>query len=243
MLEVAGVPYIGAGVMSSAVGMDKAIMKALFVFNGLPVPRYEVVLRRGWEKSKEDVLSRLESIIGYPCFVKPANLGSSVGISKVRRREEMPSAVEEAGRWDRKLLVEEAVDAREIECSILGNEDPIASVPGEIVPSREFYDYYAKYHDGATELIIPARLTDSQVAQVQEIAIKAFKAIDCSGMARVDLFLSRSTGKLYLNEINTIPGFTDVSMYPKLWVASGLSYPKLLDRLIELALERHQERQ
>lgn len=242
LLEVAGLPYVGAGVLSSAVGMDKAIMKALFAFNGLPVPRYQVVLREDWEKSRDITVEGVEQVIGYPCFVKPANLGSSVGISKVRSREDMAPALDEAGRWGRKLLVEEAIDAREIECSVLGNDEPQASIPGEIVPSREFYDYYAKYHDNSTRLIIPAGLPDGQAAEVQELAIRAFKAIDCSGMARVDIFLSRSTGKLYVNEINTIPGFTDVSMYPKLWAGSGLPYPRLLDRLIELALERHRER-
>jgi len=188
------------------------------------------------------VLERVGQQIGYPCFVKPANLGSSVGVSKVHDASDMPTALDAAARYDRRLLVEQAINAREIECSVLGNDEPEASVLGEIVPKREFYDYVAKYHDESTELIIPANLTPEKAAEIQGLAVRAFLALDCAGMARADFFLCRDTGQVYLNELNTIPGFTSVSMYPKLWEASGLPYPKLLDRLVELALERHRDR-
>ncbi|MSQ14965.1 MAG: D-alanine--D-alanine ligase [Dehalococcoidia bacterium] len=239
-LDVVGVPYVGADVLGSAVGMDKAVMKALLSFHGLPVPDYQVVYKKELESDAQFVIGKVEKRFTYPFFVKPANLGSSVGISKVKSRGEVDDALSEAARWDRKILVEEAVDGREIECSILGNEEPVASVPGEIVPSREFYDYFAKYHDETTRLIIPADLSQELVKEVQRLAVLAFKVLDCSGMARVDMFLSRSTDKIYINEINTIPGFTSVSMYPKLWEASGLSYTGLLDKLIALALGRCQ---
>ncbi len=237
-LETLGLPYVGADVLGSAIGMDKAVMKDLLSFHGLPVPGYQVFRKGDIESDLEVVIDEIEKTIKYPCFVKPANLGSSVGISKVRSREDLSEAIAEAMRWDRKILVEEGIDAREIECSILGNADPRASVPGEVLPSREFYDYYAKYHDNTTQLIIPAHLSSDTIAEVQRLAVLAFRSLNCSGMARVDMFLSRSTGQLYINEINTIPGFTDVSMYPKLWEASGISYSELLDELIELALER-----
>lgn len=243
LLELIGVPYVGCGVAGSAVGMDKALMKELFVARELPVVRYRVVLRRRWEAEPESVVREMEATLPYPMFVKPANLGSSVGVTKAHNRDELVAGLAEAARYDRKLLVEEGVDwAREIECSVLGNDEPLASIPGEVVPSNEFYDYAAKYLDGASQLLIPAPLSPEQTHQVQELAIAAFRAVDGAGMARVDFLLSRRDGRLYVNEINTIPGFTSISMYPKLWEASGLPYPALVDRLIELAFERHAER-
>ncbi len=242
LLEIAGVPYVGAGVLASAAGMDKAIMKSLFIQAGLPVVRHLVVMRREWEANPERVMDSVEASIGYVCFVKPANLGSSVGISKAADRGSLARALAEAASYDRKLIVEEAVNAREIECSVLGNDGPIASVPGEIVPSREFYDYRAKYVEEGSRLIIPAELPEATADEVRQLSISAFKAIDCAGMARVDFFVEKGTGRVLVNEINTIPGFTKISMYPKLWEASGLSYPALIDRLIGLALERHAEK-
>ncbi len=244
LLELANVPYVGAGVLASAAGMDKAIMKALFRQAGLPVVRHRVVLRRDWETRPDRVVSEIGEDPGFPCFVKPCNLGSSVGISKVRGPGELGPALDLAARYDRKLLVEEAVPrAREIEVSVLGNDEPVASVPGEIVPSREFYDYRAKYLDGTSELIIPAPLPDALAEEVRSLAVRAFQAIDAGGMARVDFLLDGSSGRLFVSEINTIPGFTKISMYPKLWEASGLSYGQLIDRLIELAIERHRDKQ
>jgi D-alanine-D-alanine ligase len=243
LFELADIPYVGAGVMSSAVGMDKAVMKDVFRAHGLPVAPYLVFLRGDWERDPAAVMARIETQLGFPCFVKPANLGSSVGITKVHSLAELDAALAEAASFDRKLLVEWAVpQAREIECSVLGNDDPIASVPGEIKPGREFYDYEAKYFDEHTQLIVPAPILDELTARVRELAIRAFCVMDCAGMARVDFLLSGETSKLYVSEINTIPGFTAVSMYPKLWEASGLSYPELIDRLIELALERHRDK-
>ncbi len=243
LLELAGVPYVGCGVTSSAVGMDKAVMKDIFTAHGLPHPRHRVVLRQRWEAEPEQVMRELESEFPYPMFVKPANLGSSVGVTKAHDGEELWSGLDEAARYDRKLIVEEGIDhAREIEVSVLGNDMPEASLPGEIIPSNEFYDYAAKYLDGASQLLIPAPLSPEQTREVQELAIAAYRAADCAGMARVDFLLSRQDGNFYLSEINTIPGFTSISMYPKLWEASGLAYPALIDRLIELALERHADR-
>jgi D-alanine-D-alanine ligase len=242
LLELADLPYVGAGVLASAVGMDKDVMKRLFRDAGLPVVPWVLVLRADWEKHPAAVRKRIENPLRYPLFVKPANLGSSVGISKVPTRRELPGAMNLAGQYDRKILVENAIAAREIECSVLGNDAPQASVPGEVVPVNEFYDYEAKYIKEGSELIIPARLTPRQTKRVQEVAIRAFQAIDGAGMARVDFLLDRKTGKVYVNEINTIPGFTSISMYPKLWEASGVSYSELLDRLIDLALERHREK-
>jgi D-alanine-D-alanine ligase len=244
LLELANVPYVGAGVLASAVGMDKAIGKILFAARGLPVPRFEVVLSRDWRSDPVGIGRRLIASLGLPLFVKPANLGSSVGISKVKHEDDLEAAMALAADFDRKIVVEASVpNAREIECAVLGNEDPLASVPGEIVPSREFYDYEAKYLDGTSELLIPAPLDADQAEEVQRLSIEAFRAIDGAGMARVDFLLSRDSGAVYLNEVNTIPGFTTISMYAKLWEASGLSYPALLDRLIVLALERHAEKQ
>lgn len=242
LLELADLPYVGAGVLASAVGMDKGLMKAVFRQAGLPVPSYIVVLRRDWESSPDAIRARVAREIGYPCFVKPANLGSSVGISKVHGPEELDAAVSLAAEYDRRILIEVNVDGREIECSVLGNDEPIASVPGEIVPGEEFYSYKAKYIDEDSKLLIPAPLPPEIEARIQDYAVRAFKAIDGAGLARVDFFLTRANNEVLLNEINTMPGFTNISMYPKLWEASGLGYAELVDRLIELALERHADR-
>jgi D-alanine-D-alanine ligase len=243
LLELANLPYVGAGVTASALGMDKALQKTIFRQKGIPVMDFLVVKRRDWEREPEAVLARVEAALGYPCFVKPVNLGSSVGITKAHHRQELRLALDIAARYDRRLLVEQsAEDCREIEVSVLGNDDPIASIPGEIVPHREFYDYIAKYVDEETELKIPADLPPPVAERVRELGVRAFLAIDCAGMARVDLFVARDYSRIYVNELNTIPGFTSISMYPKLWEASGLPYPELLDRLIELALERHADK-
>jgi D-alanine-D-alanine ligase len=239
LLELAGLPYVGAGVLGSAAGMDKDVMKRLFRDHGVPVVPWLLFLRADIGRA---AVAKVEKRFRYPVFVKPANLGSSVGISKVHKRKELLPALELAARYDRRILVEKGIDARELECSVLGNDRPQASVPGEVVPCREFYDYAAKYLEEGSDLIIPAKITPAQARRVRELACRAFQAIDCAGMARVDCFLERRTGKVYVNEINTIPGFTSISMYPKLWEASGLPYAKLLDRLIELALERGRER-
>ncbi|HHY60269.1 MAG TPA: D-alanine--D-alanine ligase [Clostridia bacterium] len=242
LLELAGLPYVGGGVASSAAGMDKVLMKKLFAYHGLPQARFVSVLRRDWEQRPQRVLALVEEEIGYPCFVKPANLGSSVGISKAKDREGLVQALQEAAQYDRKLVVEEFIDGREIEVSVLGNDDPQVSVPGEIIPCNEFYDYEAKYLAADSKLIIPADLPEPVVAEIRRLAVEAFQAIDCAGMARVDFFVGRKDQRVFINEINTIPGFTRISMYPKLWEAAGLPYPRLLDRLIELALERHRDR-
>jgi len=239
LLELAGIPYVGAGVLGSAAGMDKDVMKRLFRDHGVPVVPWLLFLR---SEIGRRAVTLVEKEFRYPVFIKPANLGSSVGISKVHNRKELLPALELAARFDRRILVEKGIDARELECSVLGNDNPEASVPGEVVPCREFYDYAAKYLQEGSGLIIPAKITKAQTRQIREFACRAFLAIDCAGMARVDCFLEKRTGKIYVNEINTIPGFTSISMYPKLWEASGLPYPKLLDRLIELALERGRER-
>lgn len=242
VLELAGIPYVGAGVLGSAAGMDKDVMKRLFRDAGLPVVPWVLAWRREWEREPARVRRQIEREIGYPLFVKPANLGSSVGISKVHKRVELAPALDLAAQYDRKILVEKAVAGREIECAVLGNECPEASLPGEVIPVNEFYDYEAKYIKEGSELIIPAKLTPRQTKQVREFSVRAFQAIDCAGMARVDFLLDRRTGRVFVNEINTIPGFTPISMYPKMWEASGVPYPKLVDRLIELALERQQEK-
>jgi D-alanine-D-alanine ligase len=243
LLELANVPYVGSGVLASAVGMDKAVMKVVFGARGLPVCPYRVVLRHAWETDAR-LADHLEAALGYPMFVKPANLGSSVGISKARDGASLRDAMAIAGAFDRKIVVEAAVpDAREIECGVLGNDDPIASIPGEVIPSREFYDYESKYVDDGSQVVIPADLPEVTAAHVRRLAVEAFAAIDAAGMARVDFLLSRRSGELYVNEINTIPGFTTISMYAKLWAASGVDYPTLLDRLIALAQERHAEKQ
>jgi D-alanine-D-alanine ligase len=244
LLELANVPYVGSGVLASAVGMDKAVMKVVFAARGLPVCPHRVVLRHAWDRDADTIAVELEAALRFPMFVKPANLGSSVGISKAKDVTTLRDAMDLAGSFDRKIVVEAAVPgAREIECGVLGNDDPIASVPGEVIPSREFYDYESKYIDDGSQVVIPADLPDHTAALVGKLAIDAFTAVDGAGMARVDFLLSSSTGTLYVNEINTIPGFTTISMYAKLWAASGVDYPALLDRLIALAQERHAEKQ
>jgi D-alanine-D-alanine ligase len=247
LLELADMPYVGAGVLGSAAGMDKDIMKALFRAAGLPIVKHVTLLRSEWETNSKRVQKLVRSKLRYPVFVKPANLGSSVGISKAHDRKELGPAIEEAAKFDRKIVIEQGVGgrkqkAREIECSVLGNDKPEASLPGEIVPSTEFYDYNAKYLDEGSQLIIPANLTKAETKEVQRLAIGAFKAVDCAGLARVDFLMEPKTRKIYLNEINTMPGFTSISMYPKLWAASGVSYHDLIGRLIQLGLERHEEK-
>lgn len=244
LLELLNVPYVGAGVLGSAVGMDKAVMKTLFAARGLPVGPYLVVLRRDWDRNAASIAERVARELRYPVFVKPANLGSSVGISKAKSESGLEAAMKLALDYDRKVVIEAAVpNAREIECSVLGNDEPEASVPGEIIPSREFYDYDAKYLDEGSRAIIPAELSEAQAKEIRRLAIEAFKAVDGAGMARVDFLMARETGETFLNEVNTIPGFTTISMYPQMWEASGLPYPALLERLITLALERHAEKQ
>jgi D-alanine-D-alanine ligase len=242
LLELAGIPYVGAGVAASAVGMDKVLFKDIMRAHGLPVVHSLVIKRKAWEGQPEETVARIEAEIGYACFVKPANLGSSVGISKAHDRAELAVALDEAARYDRKLLVEVAIDAREIEVSVLGNDEPIASVPGEIVPCNLFYDYAAKYLDGESELLIPAPVPAETADLIRRLAVDAYLSIDCAGMARADFLLDRQTDQVYINEVNTLPGFTPISMYPKLWEASGVSYTELIDRLIELALERHADK-
>ncbi|HUE53859.1 MAG TPA: D-alanine--D-alanine ligase family protein [Terriglobales bacterium] len=247
LLELADLPYVGAGVLGSAAGMDKDVMKSLFRAASLPIVKHVTVLRSQWEANSKKVEKLVESKLKYPVFVKPANLGSSVGISKAHDRGELGPAIEEAAKFDRKIVIEQGVGgkkqkAREIECSVLGNDSPEASVPGEIVPGKEFYDYTAKYVDEGSKLIIPAKLSKAETRKVQQLAISAFKAVDCSGLARVDFLMDAKTRKIYLNEINTMPGFTSISMYPKLWAASGLAYSNLIERLIQLGLERHREK-
>src|ERR1700721_1985493 len=255
LLELADMAYVGAGVLGSAAGMDKDIMKSLFRAAGLPIVKHGTFLRSEWEANAKKVRKLVESKLAYPVFVKPANLGSSVGISKGRDRKELGPAIEEAAKFDRKIVIEQGVGgkkhkAREIECSVLGNDKPEASVPGEIVPGKDFYDYTAKYLDEGSQLIIPAKLSKADTKRVQELAIAAFKAVDCSGLARVDFLMEpdsqtksgKKSGKIYLNEINTMPGFTAISMYPKLWAASGLAYADLIDRLIQLGIERHEDK-
>ncbi len=240
MLELAGIPYVGSGVLGSAAGMDKPTMKKIFAHHGLPQVGWVALTHKQWKKSREAWIEEIEGSLGYPCFVKPANLGSSVGIGKAENSGELANALDEAAQFDRRIIVEEGVDAREIEVSVLGNEDPEVSVPGEIVIKKSgFYDYDAKYVEGGMELLVPAPVSDETTQEVRRIARTAYEAIDAAGMARVDFFLERGTGKLLLNEINTIPGFTPTSVYAELWAASGLPYEELLDRLIQLALERH----
>jgi D-alanine-D-alanine ligase len=242
LLELAGLPYVGAGVLGSAVGMDKDVQKRLFEQAGLPVVPFLVFRRSEWELNREDIVAAVTTQLRLPVFVKPATTGSSVGMTKVTSPEQLPEAIDFAAQFGLKVIVERGVDAREIEVSVLGNDDVRASVPGEIVPHREYYDYKAKYMEQGTQLVIPAELSEKQVKTFQESAVKAFRAIDGAGMARCDFFLERRTNKIYVNELNTIPGFTSISMYPKLWEASGLPYSKLIDELIELALELHKQK-
>jgi D-alanine-D-alanine ligase len=247
LLELADIAYVGAGVLGSAAGMDKDVMKRLFRDARLPIVKHVTVLRSQWREAPKKVRKLIESKLKYPVFVKPANLGSSVGISKVHDASELPAAMDEAARFDRKLVIEEGVGgkkakAREIECSVLGNDKPIASVAGEVVPIKEFYDYNAKYLEEGSELIIPAKLGKAKMKEIQQLAINAFQAVECSGLARVDFLMDPRNQKMYVNEINTLPGFTSISMYPKLWAASGIAYADLIDRLIQLGLERHAEK-
>jgi D-alanine-D-alanine ligase len=243
LLELANIAYVGPGVLASAAGMDKAVMKVLFIARGLPVCPWHGFVRPQWDRDRAGVLEQIGAL-GLPVFVKPANLGSSVGISKVKTRDELVPAIELALQFDRKVVVEAAVpNAREIECAVLGNDEPRTSLPGEILPSREFYDYEAKYLDADSLTVIPADLPAAMVAQVQRLSIDAFRAIDAAGLGRVDFLLSRDSGEIYLNEINTMPGFTTISMYSKMWEASGLGYTALVDQLIQLALARHAEKQ
>lgn len=242
LFELAEIAYVGAGVLGSSLGMDKAVFKDVMRTHQIKVVDSITVTRREIIDQMERVLERAEMLADYPLFVKPVNLGSSVGVSKCRNRSDLIEGMLDAARYDRRVLVERGVDAREIEVSVLGNDEPIASIPGEIIPSEEFYSYNAKYHDDRSQLLIPAPLDDEMIKLVQDTAVRACRAVDCSGMARVDFLLEKGTDQLYLNEINTIPGFTRISMYPKLWNASGISYPELVDRLIELALERQAER-
>ena len=239
LLDLAGIPYVGAGVLGSALGMDKAMMKVVFREAGLPIVDHRVIRRSDLESGRDRFVRVVEETFGYPCFVKPANGGSSVGVSKSKSRGQLLEALDLAARYDRKVIVERGIDAREIECSVLGNEEPEASVPGEIVPANEFYDYRSKYIDPGSRLLIPAPLTEEQARRVRDLAVRAFRALDLCGMARADFFLDRATEAIFINEVNTIPGFTPISMYPKLWEASGLSFRALVDRLIRLALERH----
>ena len=241
-LELAGIPYVGSGVTASAVGMDKAMMKAVFEHAGLPVGAYQVFTVSEWRSSGAELASAIEEGLGFPVFVKPCHMGSSVGISKASTKDELWAAVSEAGRHDRKIIVEKAIRGREIECGILGNDQPLISVFGEVLSEHDFYDYEAKYTDGLARLVIPAKLTADQVAKLTDVALRAFKAIDAEGMARVDFFVEHDSGNPVLNEINTIPGFTRTSMFPKLWEATGIGYSELIDRLVQLALERSPQR-
>jgi D-alanine-D-alanine ligase len=247
LLELADIAYVGAGVLGSAAGMDKDIMKSLFRAAGLPIVKHVTVLRSQFEREPKKVAKLVESKLKYPVFVKPANLGSSVGISKAHDRKELSPAIAEAAKFDRKIVIEEGVGgkknkAREIECAVLGNDDPKASLAGEIIPCKEFYDYDAKYLVEGSEAVIPAKLTKAEMKTVQRLAIAAFQAVDCTGLARVDFLMDPKSRKIFVNEINTMPGFTAISMYPKMWVASGVPYPELIDRLIQLGIERHEDK-
>jgi D-alanine-D-alanine ligase len=251
LLELADIAYVGAGVLGSSAGMDKDIMKSLFRAAGLPIVKHLTILRGQFESLSKEAPKKfqklLESKLKYPVFVKPANLGSSVGISKAHDRKELGPAIAEAAKFDRKIVIEEGVGgkknkAREIECAVLGNDDPKASIAGEIVPCKEFYDYDAKYLEEGSELVIPAKITKAEMKTVQRLAIAAFQAVDCTGLARVDFLMDPKSRRIYVNEINTMPGFTAISMYPKLWGATGVSYPELIDRLIQLGIERHEDK-
>lgn len=242
LLDLAGVPYVGSGVLGSAVGMDKDMQKRLFHEAKIPIVEFLSIPRHEWEENRGKTLVAIKKTFRFPLFVKPATLGSSVGMTRVNEAAELPAAMDLAASFALKIIVERAIRGREIEVAVLGNEDPRASVPGEIIPHREYYDYSAKYLESGSRIEIPAKLTKKQIAQFQEYAVRGYKSIECAGMARVDFFLERATKKIYLNEINTIPGFTSISMYPKMWEASGVPYTELITRLIELALEQHAEK-
>ena len=246
LLEMAGIPYVGCGVLASSCGMDKVTMKSLFRDAGLPLCRYEWFLRAEWERDRAAVARRIARRLGFPCFVKPANLGSSVGISRATDRRSLAAAIDLAARYDRKIIVEEGLNAREIECAVLGNDEAEASLPGEYIPRGQqsiFLDYTEKYSaETHVEFVVPAPLSQALIARVRKMALQAFHALDGAGLARVDFFLRRDTGELLINELNTLPGLTDVSGYPQMWAASGLTFTQVIDRLIELALERHQDK-
>ncbi len=242
LLELAGIPYIGAGVVGSAVGMDKAIFKAVMEAHDIPILPWKLILASEWRENPDALLEESEKKLGYPIFTKPANLGSSVGIRKCATRSELRAGLDEAARFDRRLILEQGISARELEVSVLGNDRPIASVVGEIRPLRDFYDYVAKYVSDDSDLIIPAHIDSEMAEHIRAVAVRAYKAIDCAGLARADFLLDKNSGQVFINELNTIPGFTRISMYPKLWEASGVSYGELLDRLVDLALERSKEK-
>ena len=243
LLEMANVPYVGCGVLGSSLGMDKEKMKLIFQRVGLPVGDFLVYRRSAWERAPEPILDAIEQRLGYPNFVKPVNLGSSVGVNKAHDRAELLHFINEAAEYDRKIIVEKGIDCRELECAALGNDEPLISVVGEVISSNEFYDYRAKYIDNKSQIIIPADIPQATAEEVRRQAVLAFQSLDLSGLARIDFFLERGTNQVYINEVNTMPGFTSISMYPKLWEASGLPYKELIDRLIELAVERHADRQ
>ncbi|CAM4301771.1 D-alanine--D-alanine ligase [Bacillus manliponensis] len=242
MLELMNIPYVGNGVLASAAGMDKVVMKNIFAEAGLKQAKYASFIRSVWEKDRTSAYEQVEEKLGYPCFVKPANLGSSVGINKCKDREELESAFEEAFQFDRKIIVEENIVGREVEIGVLGNDEPKCSVVGEIVPKKEFYDYKSKYIDGDTALIIPAEVTEDEYENIKSDAIRAFQSLDSAGLTRADFFLTKD-GEVYINEVNTMPGFTPFSMFPLLWQHTGLSYPGLIEELVHLAIERHEEKQ
>jgi D-alanine-D-alanine ligase len=243
LLELANIPYVGSGVAASAISMDKDFMRIVFQQKGLPILKWMTIKRKEWQEDKEKIFFLIQNSFEYPLFVKPANLGSSVGITKVHKKEELEKAIDLASSYDRKILIEQGLEeVREIECGVSGNDEPQVSVVGEVKPAGEFYDYDSKYIEEGTQLIIPADLPDGVSQEVQRIALRAFKAVDAAGLARVDFFVSKKENKIYLNEINTITGFTSDSMYPRLWQTTGIPYPELIDRLIQLALERHQDK-
>jgi D-alanine-D-alanine ligase len=242
MLELTGMPYVGSGVLGSSVAMDKAIAKTILEQAGMPQVPWQLVNRRDWQRDPAEVQRNLEDTLGYPMFVKPSNMGSSVGVSKVSSPSEFDAAMREAGHFDRRIVVEKGISAREVELAVLGNDDPIASVAGEVIPAGEFYDYNAKYVDDDAQLLIPADIPPDTLARLQEYAVKAFLALDLAGLARADFFIEKQTGQIYINEVNTLPGFTSISMYPMLWAASGVPLSDLVERLVQLAIERHGDR-
>ncbi len=241
LFEMMELPYVGAGVLASAVAMDKGIAKKLFEAEGIPQADYLLVSRRDFQKEPHLVIGQIEDKFCYPVFVKPANLGSSVGISKAKNNEQLMDALKEAARYDRRIIVEEFINGREIECAVLGNDEPLASLPAEIIPSREFYDYRDKYFDGTSQFVIPAEISETLLKKIREMATEVYRLMDCTGLARVDFFVERETNRILVNEVNTMPGFTKISMYPKMWEVTGLPYEKLIDRLLELAIERFEE--
>ncbi|MBD3413581.1 MAG: D-alanine--D-alanine ligase [Candidatus Aminicenantes bacterium] len=242
LLELADVPYVGATVMSSALGMDKAVAKSIFQSKGLPIVKHTVIHEKDFIPNKTKIKGQIKKEYSFPLFVKPSNLGSSIGITKVQSIDQLSRALDVAFRYDSKILVEQGIKGREIECSVLGNDHPISSLPGEVIPFRSFYDYQDKYREGKTKFGIPAQIPESVKEKIQEISIHAFQSIECSGMARIDFFYQEHNSKIYLNEINTIPGFTEISMYPKLWAISGIKFPSLIEKLVTLAVEKHADK-